>query len=395
MKSIFLVAISILLSINSFSQTASTPNVVGENFTIYSEVLKEDRNIQVSLPANYSETDEKYPVLYILDGQRFFLHGVSLHQSFIEFDQTPEFIIVGITIDESKRMHTFSSNAENFSHFLEREVISFINEKFRTTNERVLFGWAYAGGFGIEILISNPQLFNSYIVASPYPVSSKISRIDSLFTNHNEMDNLLYFSSDIQEYGVKEGTYELKQLLEKKAPATMRWTFKELVGEIHRSTPYSTLFHGILDHFQFYTQVPIRNLDHFNELGGMEYVYDYYKKRSERYGLSTEMSPFTKYNLTRGAIRANDFNQFEAFVSEFGDHELVRQLRVNWACTIAEFYLENKEYQKAKDMLLFISSLHPEEARPFKGIGDAYKALSDPAKAKQYYLKSQEIEGKE
>lgn len=395
MKSIFVIATSILLSINSFSQTAATPNVVGENFTIYSEVLKEDRNIQVSLPANYSTSDEKYPVLYILDGQRFFLHGVSLHQSFIEFDQTPEFIIVGITIDESKRMHTFSSNVENFSHFLEREVIGFINEKFRTTNERVLFGWAYAGGFGLEILISNPQLFNSYILASPFPVSSKISRIDSLLSNNNQLNNLLYFSSDIHEYGVKEGTYDLKKLLEENAPSTMRWTFKELVGEIHRSTPYSTLFHGILDHFQFYTQVPIRNLDQFNELGGMQYVYDYYKKRSERYGLSTEMSPFTKYNLTRSAIRANDFSQFEVFVKEFGGYELIRYLRVNWACTIAEFYLTNKQYQKAKDMLLFISPLHPEEARPLKGLGDAYEALKDQVKAEEYYNKAQKITGKQ
>jgi predicted alpha/beta superfamily hydrolase len=395
MKSIYLVAITLLLSTTLFSQTTSSPNVVGENFTLHSEVLKEDRIIQVSLPADYATTEMKYPVLYILDGQRFFLHGVSLHKSFVEFDNTPEFIVVGITNDESRRMGTFSANAENFSDFIGQEVIGFIDEQYRTTGERILFGWAYGGGFALESLMSNPQLFDSYILSSPYPVSSKINRIDSLLTHNDQLDNLVYFSSSDNEQNVKEGTEKLEQLLLGKSAATLTWNYRELVGETHRSTPYPTLYHGILDHFRHYTQLVIHSLDQFHELGGMPYVYDYYNKRSARYGLANEMSVFTKYNLARTAIRANDFTQFEFFMKEFGGNELVKELRVNWACTLAEFYLENKKYQQAKDMLLFIAAQYPDYTRPLNGLGDVHRALNEEGKAKAYDQMVADIKAKE
>jgi len=132
---IFLSFLTLIVS-QSIAQNNGTDNVVGKNFKITSDFLNEEREIQVYLPESYNTSDKEYPVMYILDGQRFFLHTVSLHQSFVEFKQTPEFIIIGVNNIESKRNITFSSGTKNFSDYLEHEVIPFVDKSFRTTNDQ-------------------------------------------------------------------------------------------------------------------------------------------------------------------------------------------------------------------------------------------------------------------
>jgi len=43
--------------------------------------------------------------------------------------------------------------------FLEKELLPHIDEKYRTSEKRMLFGWEYAGGFLIESLFKNPSLY--------------------------------------------------------------------------------------------------------------------------------------------------------------------------------------------------------------------------------------------
>lgn len=81
---------------------------------------------------------KKYPVIYLLDGQRFFLYGASLIQSFSEFDMTPDFILVGITNVQSKRMRTFSADAKVFGEYLQNEVITFIDSIYRTSQKTII-----------------------------------------------------------------------------------------------------------------------------------------------------------------------------------------------------------------------------------------------------------------
>lgn len=391
-KTIVLYCILFLGVFNAFSQVSLGENVVGENFRINSEILNEEREIQVYLPKDYSKTNKNYPVIYLLDGQRFFLYGVSLYQSFVEFKQTPEFIVVGITNVEANRMHTFSARASDFSNYLEKEVVPFIDSKYRTSNKRLLYGWAYGGGFGLETLMAKPRLFDGYIVSSPYPVSNKIERFNAFLVKNETLDTFLYFSSDIYEFGVKGGTEELNKNLATNTETKLRWNFRELVGEEHRSTPYTTLYHGIKEYFENYREISFKDLKEFNEKGGMLFVKEYYNKRSKLYNLPNEMSVSTKYIITRLAIRADNYNQFDAFVNGFNKNEFIYAIRINWACTIAEFYLKNSKYKKAIEMFSFIADNNPKSTRPLKGLGDSYLANGEIKAAVKTYKKSISIE---
>mgnify|MGYP005995690897 CR=1 FL=1 len=385
-----LLIIILLFCSNIYGQNI-TDNIVGSSLLIQSKIMNDEREIQIFLPDGYADSDITYPVLYILDGQRYFLHAVSLQKSFIEFKQTPEFIIVGISKKTSDRNRNFSVNSQKYLDFIKKEVIDHIDNQYRTSEKRMLFGWAFGGGFVIETMTNEPNLFDAYISASPFPLKEKINEIDNFLTENSSFNKLLFFSSGTNEGVVKDGTNELNLLLTDKAPKTMNWFFRELQGEEHRSTPFTTLYHGIKKYYNYYPELQFNSLEEFSNSGGLDYVYSYYQKRASEFGFSKDLPDWTMFTLTRNAIRANDYNQFNNFVNEFKNTEFISRLRVTRACSIAEFYLKHNEYDKAIKLFLLLAEKHPNSVRPLNGLGDTYKELKKERKASSYYKKAKKI----
>ena len=139
--------------------------------------------IQVNLPGNYSDTTQRYPVIYVLDGQWDFplvtaLYGQLYYDGFI-----PASIVVGITWGgknpkhDSLRARDFtpshnasipqSGNGAAFLSFIMRELSPFIESKFRTTGDRTLMGSSFGGLFTLYAMFHEPAFFQRYIAASP------------------------------------------------------------------------------------------------------------------------------------------------------------------------------------------------------------------------------------
>ena len=97
----------------SFSQTTISS---GSKYSIQSSVFEREREIQVYTPEGYDQDQKSYPVLSVLDGQRWYLQAVSYQRLFQEYGYTPDFIIVGINTDDQGR-YGFFNNTENSSNF--------------------------------------------------------------------------------------------------------------------------------------------------------------------------------------------------------------------------------------------------------------------------------------
>ena len=381
----------LLLNFSSFAQNGTKDYVVGKSIQIHSEIMNDERHFQVYLPDGYGESDKTYDVLYILDGQRYFLHGVSLQKSFTTFMQTPEFIVVGIPRKQSDRNSIYTSNFDKYLSFIEKEILSYIDKNFRSSRKRLLYGWAFGGGFVFESMVTKPDLFDAYIAASPFPVKNKISKIDSLFANNNTFNKLLYFSAESNEGAVKESTDELYALLQAKYQERPNWIFKELLSEEHRSTPFTTLYHGISQYYCYYPELQFNSLEEFSQAGGIEYVYDYYKKRSLDYGFPNQLSDWTMFSIVRNAIRANAFEQFDKLLNEFSKSGFIERLRISRAIEIARYYLDNKNFEKAIELFNLLNEIHPNSERPLKGLGDTYQAMNKNKKASIYYEKAKKL----
>lgn len=145
---------------------------------MYSDSAKDTFRILISVPDNYSLSEKKYPVLYVLDGDIAFGMAASIARYLQIGDNIPEIIIVGIgygSADKSageKRRRDYrpvtSGGAESFMMFLENELIPFIDSNYRSIpGERTINGYSIGGLFGLYTLFTRPDLFNRYIIGSP------------------------------------------------------------------------------------------------------------------------------------------------------------------------------------------------------------------------------------
>ncbi len=166
-------------------EISETDFSIGKTLAIESFELNETRDINIYLPANYSDDSLKlYPVIYLLDGGEYedFIHIVGIVQfgSFPWVNMVPESIVVGIANVDRKRDFTSpsqnkldqnefptSGKSENFISFLEKELLPFITSKYRISEEQTIIGQSLGGLLATEILFKKPGLFDNYIIVSP------------------------------------------------------------------------------------------------------------------------------------------------------------------------------------------------------------------------------------
>src|SRR5262249_20282464 len=87
-----------LAQANTGRASPAAPLVMGETFTIQSAALGETRRINVYLPAGYSTSASRLPVLYMPDGgmAEDFLHVAGLLEVSLGNETMRPFILVGI-----------------------------------------------------------------------------------------------------------------------------------------------------------------------------------------------------------------------------------------------------------------------------------------------------------
>ena len=103
--------------------------------SLYSQYTKRVKKIYIQLPASYNpEKNQKYPVVFILDGEVFLPTLVDVH-NYYSGGFMPEMVLVGIS-NEKKRIRDLTTStiktqygmpfnlengeADNFSKFIEQ-----------------------------------------------------------------------------------------------------------------------------------------------------------------------------------------------------------------------------------------------------------------------------------
>lgn len=190
MKTIFLTvflacSFAIAFGQNKMEVLSKKDFSIGESIQLKSEVLNEDRTINIYLPNGYGEEEGKtYPVIYLLDGSRDedFIHIAGLVQfgSFSWINMLPESIVIGIGNVDRKRDFTYPTNnkrdkkdypttgeSARFISFIERELQPFIDDYYHTSDIKTIIGQSLGGLLATEILYKKPALFDHYIIISP------------------------------------------------------------------------------------------------------------------------------------------------------------------------------------------------------------------------------------
>lgn len=134
-----------------------------------SNVLGEDRILQVRLPEGYEQTDRRYPVLYKLDGNApVFLETSGAVEYLVDMtDEVPDHIVVGVENTDRGRDMNPEGGADKFARFITTELVPFVDGQYRTSGFRILAGQSFSALFVLHLFLREPAAFDAYILSSP------------------------------------------------------------------------------------------------------------------------------------------------------------------------------------------------------------------------------------
>ncbi len=273
----FLLMISILiLSTSSFAQSKSSSadyNFYNSNtFSIYSTSVRDSFNISISVPENYFDSQETYPVLYTLDGDISFEMVTSIARYLEVGDNIPNFIIVGIgygTLEKesgNNRQRDYSptvvgndentGGADNFLSFLQNELIPFIDLNYRTEKEnRTIYGYSLAGLFCFYNLFKQPDLFDNYIIGSAYlnwdnKTIFEIEKQTAIKTTDIKANIFISVGNDEDDEAYFTPVDEMVSDLQNRNYKSLNISTMVFNDSDHLSSPPLTITQGLLSIFQ-------------------------------------------------------------------------------------------------------------------------------------------------
>ncbi|MGD8604889.1 MAG: alpha/beta hydrolase-fold protein [Anaerolineales bacterium] len=289
--------------------------VIGTQCVIHSGVLDEDRTLSIYLPYGYEESNDRYPVLYLLDGHvtaRLMLAASTME--LLDADgKMPQMIIVGIDAPDAARDYfpfalesrPASGRAENFLKFIADELIPFVDSSFRTHPYRVLCGFSNSGLFTLYATLTRPDIFQGSIAASPtvgWSTDFVLAMADTAFRSSSFPARRLYmnYATDDLERLVTEAVPELVTFLNAKAPANLAWTMEKLEGAGH--VPYLSIHNGLSFVFGGW-RFPTERL---TELG-LAGVKAHYSRLTEQYGFPVKIPSAILFDLGRQYLRDSSY----------------------------------------------------------------------------------------
>ena len=229
----------------------------------------------IDLPPGYEETDQTYPVVYLLDAWEVWGLVLQTYQQLIFLNDIPKMIIVGISypiegdfytdgmkehLDNRARLFTptrltyeetvkkhgkgtaqfirVSGDGKKFLGFIENELIPFIEKEYRADPEnRGLFGYSLGGTFTTFAMLYKPGLFHNYFIGSPF-----LNWDDKAVYTFDNLDQLTAADDTINVYisfGELESSdghhHPLKDYLEDNANTHIHFLSEVLPGETHLS----------------------------------------------------------------------------------------------------------------------------------------------------------------
>lgn len=297
-----IILITIIIGSNQvlFAQT-NYQFKIGKIDSIYSNILKESRELYIHLPESYdSNSQRKYPVIYVLDGD-VLLNTVSTVHDFYWGGYMPEMIIVGISNENNRTRDLTTSKiqsrrgteynqehggANDFIMSIEKELIPYIEKNYPVTNYRTLIGHSYGGLFTINTLINHTDLFDNYLAIDPsldwdnqkllkqskeviksnslegkslfITLSGQLHRQNSDITINNVMQDsseyTLFARSNIEFFKFAESNKQDK--------FNVKWKFYK--DDLHGTVPLPSIIDGLIYFFEWYRMEKTDKLNSFD-----------------------------------------------------------------------------------------------------------------------------------
>lgn len=285
---------------------------IGTVDSVYSKVIKEQRPYLVYLPPSYKDTTytpQRYPVLYLLDGDAHFhsvtgllqILGTGVNGTFV----VPEMIVVAIP--NTNRMRDLSptqvtagfdgkpdttlritGGGPNFLSFMKNELIPRIDATYRTAPYRVFVGHSLGGLMAFSALYTMPEVFNAYVAIDPslWWDNRRLLKDGPAFFSKPTVPGRTLFvgqantlvASDTADNPHYNSIIRMNALIEGDNKAGVRYNFRYYPNDSHGSVPLIAEYDALRFIFDGYSPDLMRALE------DPSYVKAHYEKVSKIMG---------------------------------------------------------------------------------------------------------------
>lgn len=338
--------------------------VIGKNVELFSEVLDENRPLIIGTPRRYETSEERYPVVYLLDGDAHFHHTTGTGDYLARTGRMPEVITVAIpntdrgrdltppSAQEFDREHfPTHGGADAFLRFISDELMPWVDSEYRTRPHSTLIGHSFGGLFAIHALLTRPDVFDAYIAISPslqWDDQRLALEAASVFENTPELTADLYMTVGNEGRALLGGVRKLAGALDEHAPKGFRWAFRLMEEESHVSVPLRSTRQGLEAVFDGWN---LHDVLATYERGGLAAIDEHYSRGGARFGYE-------------------------------------RSTPANAVLTLIYQLIESERLEEAAAVLLRDPQTHAPEPSALAELADAYADRNDRARALEYYTMS-------
>jgi predicted alpha/beta superfamily hydrolase len=252
-------AFSLVITFFCLSHAAISQEIIKDS--IYSNILKEQRAIEVVLPDNYKPgSTDKYEVTYVTDGE-WNTKIVANLQRFAGYQFMPPNIIVSLpnTYINKENMrnrdltpthiaqNSLSGGADNYIAFLKTELIPYIEKKYPTKGARTYHGGSLGGLFGMYTFFKEPDLFQSYTLSDPafwWDNGFLMKMASTQLPTLPNPERTVFFTGREGKALSGMGVKEMDSIFKANAPAALHWKMSVYTGETHNSMIFKTVYDG-------------------------------------------------------------------------------------------------------------------------------------------------------
>jgi predicted alpha/beta superfamily hydrolase len=213
----------------------------------------------IYLPAGYQNSQDRYPVLYLTDGDIQGPHTAGTVDYLAKFEQMPPMIVVGIinpretrerdlTVTPSDKQNLNQlENADRFLAFLEKEAIPFVKQQYRTLDYQVLSGTSHGGQFALNVLMKRPELFDGVIAISPslYWNGEQLLGLAEPALKEHRLQGRLFVSIADEEPTMTEPYQRFVDLLARTPSAKLVVSAQTFSNETHNTTVLQGQYAGL------------------------------------------------------------------------------------------------------------------------------------------------------
>jgi uncharacterized protein len=264
-------ALLLLPSIAEAQSRFARATTIGRVDSVWSATLNEQRPYLVYTPPSYDDTTttpQRYPVMYLLDGDAHFhsvsglvqILGTGVNGTFA----IPEMIVIAIPNTDRMRDMTptkvergldgkpnpglrTSGGMPKFLEFIRGELIPQVDTKYRTMPYRVFIGHSLGGITTINALYTMPETFNAYVAIDPslWWDNSTLLRKAKNWIRSTKLDGRVLYVAQANTLVADDSTInphfsgimQFNSIMQTYNRSGLRYAFRYYDGDDHGSVP--------------------------------------------------------------------------------------------------------------------------------------------------------------